>query len=354
MIFLVCLFLLNGCSFNEELVPEESPAVSVLAVFPEERDIPVYLEAIASLRASISAEIRPRINGTIDEIFVAEGQWVKTGDPLFKIEAASYEIKVKESLAKLQMDAATLKAAEKKRERYRSLADKDLVSQAEWDELEAAVEKAKAVVIADEASVQTASLDLSFCTLNACIDGYVGRLDVHPGLVVTSSQAAPLATIAKLDPLLVEFMISDKEYALVSPDKKEVEIICLHSLQCLEKGHITFVDNHYDSQSGLILIRGKVPNERNELRPGQSVKVRLQIDTVNNAFLIPQKAVKYNQEGPYVYVVDAANIVRRQKIQVGAIQESQIVVQEGLIASEQVITDGHMRIYPGSKVEIKE
>lgn len=348
------LLLLTACSTGQDQVPGEQAAIPVLATQPQIKDVPVYIEAVGILRASVNMEVRPQVSGTITEVLVNEGDWVKPGMPLFKIDAATYEIKLQEALAKLEMDKAALSAAQRKLERFRSLADKDLISQSDWDELETSAEKASATVEADKASVNAARLDLSYCTLTSCVEGRLGRLDVHHGLLVSTGQAAPLASIAKMDPLVIEFSLTEKESALLAGGRSEIEILSIAAPEKIGSGEITFLDNHYDSRSGLLMVRGKVPNAGAALRPGQSVRVRIPVNVIAEAKLIPQKAVKYNQEGPYLYVVGDGNVVVMRKVHLGPIQDKDVIVLEGLAPDEHVITDGHMRIYPGSKVEVKE
>lgn len=350
----LALFLLSACGSNPGTVREEAAAIPVLATEAIVKDVPVFVEAVGVLRASVTAEVRPRVSGTIAEVLVAEGDWVKADAPLLKIDSASYAIKFQESMAKLSMDTAALKSAERKLGRFKTLAEKDLISQADWDELETAVEKAAAVVEADQAGVGTAALDVDGCTLKSCIEGRVGRLNVHPGLLVSSGQAASLMTVVKMNPLFAEFMLTEKEMKQLSSDRNRIELVSIHGEGNLGVGTITFFDNSYDEKTGLILVRALVENAENALRPGQIVKVRVLTSTIAGATLVPQKAVKYNQEGPYIYVVGSDSGVEMRKVDLGMALGDLVILSAGLGPHEKVITDGHMRLYPGSKVEVKE
>lgn len=353
LILLACLGL-TACGSKEEFAHKEPPPVPVLAVVPAVKDVPVYLESIGNLQPSVFMQVLPQVNGTLKEVFITEGQWVQQGTPLFKIDTKPYAIKVQEAGAQLALDRASLASAQKKLERYKSLAQKDLLAQTEWDELETQVEKAQATVQADEARLSTAQLDLDRCTILSPIEGRVGKLDAHPGLLVSSSQSKPLVTVSKMDPLLTEFTVTEKEFPNIPLEKLEIELQPLCSKACPPaKGTVTFFDNHFDDKSGLLLVRAKVPNPQHALRPGQSVRVRLPIGVTKNAKLIPQKAVKYSQQGPYVYIVQADKTVGFRQVITGDTIGDQVIVLEGLDASEPVITDGHLRLSPGVKVEIK-
>lgn len=348
------LLFLASCSSSQDKEMKQASAIPVLAAEPIISNVPIFVTAVGTLRPSVSVDVRPQVSGNISEVLVTEGEWVATGSSLFKIDSSPYTIKVQEAAAKLEMDRAMLQAAQKKLERCRPLAEKDLISKSEWEELETAVEKASAAVQVDLASFDSARLDLGYCTLSSCVEGRVGKLDVHPGMLVSNAQATPLVTVVKMDPLLVEFTLTERDAGLLHPEQMKIEILSLHSSDVIADGNITFIDNHYDSKSGLILIRGKVANPKAVLRPGQNVRVRIAVSIIDQAKIIPQKAVKYNQEGPYIYVVGAESIVQLRKISLGLTQGQSVIVQEGLSAHEKVITDGHMRIYPGSKVEVKE
>lgn len=346
--------LLTACNTESEKISEAPVAIPVLATVAEIRDIPVYIEAVGTLHASVAAEVRPQVSGTISEVLVSEGDWVDVNTPLIRIDPSTYEVRVQESSAKLDMDNAVLSSALRKLERFRTLADKDLISKAEWDELETAAEKANATIKADEASLRAAEIDLERCHLRACVAGRLGRMHAHPGQLVSNAQTIPLALIAKMDTLLVDFTLTEKDAQQLPGGQPQMELGCIHSNDCLGVGRVTFIDNHYDPKTGLILVRGTVDNTQMKLRPGQSVRVRLPVRRIAEAKLIPQKAIKYNHEGPYIYVVNPAGIVTRRKVTLGMTQGAQVIVTEGLQPNEQVITDGHMRIYPGSQVEVKE
>lgn len=353
LIFLSAILLLASCSTQQEAPKVETPAVPVLTTLPTVKNVPVYVEAIGTLHPSVFMEIRPQVSGKIAEVLVSEGDWVDTDKPLFRIDPVPYQIKVKEAEAQLAMDKSTLQAALKKLDRFKNLAHKDLIAQTEWDELETQTEKAKAALELDEANVQTAQLDLDRCTLTSPIKGRVGKLDVHPGILVGAGQALPLVTISKLDPLIVEFNVTEKEFPKLLQEMLEFELQSLSCVNTCRSGKITFLDNHFDSKTGQILVRGTVDNHEHSLRPGQSIKVRVPVSVRSNVMLIPQKAVRYNQQGPYVYIVQPDQTVGFRQILLGTEVGGDVIVTEGIDAAENVITDGHLRLSPGLKVEIK-
>lgn len=346
--------ILAGCDWAKEAPAAEStPAIPVIATKPTMQDLTVYVDSIGTLLPSIFMEIRPQTNGTLSKVLVTEGQYVEEGTPLFLIDTKPYEIKVQEAQAQLAMDRAILDAAQKKLARFKQLAQKDLISQTEWDELEAEADRSKAKIDLDIASLESAKLDLEHCTLKSPVQGRIGRLDAHPGLLVAAGQADPLVTICKMDPLIIEFTVTEKEYPKIPQTLLPVEIQSLCNSGTCNQGTVTFLDNHFQTDTGLLLVRGTVPNPGHTMRPGQSVQVRVPVTIISNAQLIPQKSVRYNQEGPYVYVVKADMTVEQRQITVGEERGTDLIVLKGLDPSETIILDGHLRLSPGTKVEIK-
>lgn len=354
LIILISLNLFSfGCTSKEETLHEERSLVPVSITSPQAKDITLYLESIGTLHPSVFMEIRSQTDGTLEEVLVKEGDWVEKGTPLFKIDPKLYRIKVQEAEAQLAMDLAELKRVQKKLERYRDLAKKDLMSQTEWDDLEAEKEKSEALVNLDQARLDSAKHDLDNCTLRAPALGRVGKLDAHPGQLVRSGQITPLGSLSTMDPLIVEFTMTEKEFPKIMKDSLQIELKPLFSSDPPKLGTVTFLDNHFDSKTGLLLIRGRVKNSDYSLKPGQSVRVRIPVTFIKNAKLIPEKTIRYNNQGPYVYVVKSDMTVEIRQITLGSEQGADQIVEEGLDPSETIILEGHLRLQPGLKVEIK-
>ncbi len=353
--FLLAL-MLTGCEPISQAPSIQMPAVAVVVANSQMKDINIYLEKIGLLHASVSMELRPLLSGTLTDVFVNEGQQVKINEPLFKIDSRLYESKIHELEAQKAIDFAQLQLLQKKLARFKSLAAKDLVAQTEWDELEEQVEVGEASLKLDQARLNMAKVDLENCTVRSPVEGQVGKLDVYPGNVVNGSQSL-LGTIAKLDPLIIEFNITEKEFYEISNEisKRSIQIEITpfeESNHIFKTGIVTFLDHHFDQKSGLLLVRGSVSNADHSLHPGQSVKVRVLTKTKCNALLVPQKAIKYNQQGPYVYVVKPDMTVAMHSLVLGDEYENDQIILEGISSSDVVVTEGHLRLWPGIKVKI--
>lgn len=345
--------LLSGCGSQQETAAITAPAVPVIAVKPVVKDVTTYFESIGTLLPSVLLEVRPQIEGTLMEVLTSEGQWVVPGTILFKIDPKPYAIKVQEAEAQVAIDKANLQAAHKKLARIKPLAQKDLVAQTEWDDLEAEVERFKGALALNEARLNGAKLDLENCILRSPATGRIGKIDVHPGSLITKGQGKSLVTISQMNPLIVEFTLTEKEFPKLSKETDRIEIKALCGSEPCKTGNITFLDNHFDPKTGLLLVRGQLQNGDYLLRPGQSVQVRVPVGLKSNAMLIPQKAIRYNPQGPYIYIVQPDMTAAMRQIILGDEQGNEQIVLEGLDPSDLLVVDGHLRLSPGIKVEVK-
>lgn len=338
-------------------------AVPVNASPPSIRDIVVYLETIGTLHPSLIVEVRPQVQGVLTQILVAEGARVDPGTPLFQIDAARYEMRVREMEAQLLMDQASLEALQKKYSRFRELSKSGLFAPTEWEDLEAESAKAKAAVALDRARLESAQLDVACCTLRSPIAGTVGRLDLglHPGNLIDAARSEPLATIVQIDSLLVECKITEKEAFIHSKTASQNEMglkkngllqaapLCFPA--GMQNGKITFIDTQFDSKSGTLVVHGELNNPDHALKPGQIVRLRIPLEIKPNMLLVPQGAIRYNAEGPYVYVVLPDETAALRQLVLGSEEGREQVVLEGVASTDLVVWAGHARLAPGTRVK---
>lgn len=348
---LIVLLMCVGCQSSAVPVATAS-AIPVKVIEVAVKDIVSHLEVLGTLEAALIFEVRPQVAGLIEEIYIEEGAWVQKGQPLFKLDSRSYINQLHQAEAQLAVDMVAFKLASQKVERQRRLAAKDLISQIEWESTQAAADAAEAQLKLDRARVAAAELDVENCTLKAVSAGRVGKLHVYPGALVTAAQSQPLVIISAMHPLMVEFAVSEKELAQLD---KKIDIV-LQSLCMLSSpvsGKICFIDNAFDDKSGQIAIRAEVPNEGLCLRPGQSVRVQIATKIRPQKMVIPQKAVKYDAAGPYVYIVDADQKAELRYLVLGEEDQDEVIVEEGVNVGDKVVTTGHLRLFATAKVEIK-
>lgn len=349
--------LLTACSSQQQSEKFIPPVVPIHAVEVRYEDVPLHFESLGTLKPAATVEIRPQVSGVLQAVHFSEGQFVKKGSILFSVETKSYLIRLQENEAQLAQNKTAYDLAQKKLDRYRSLSNKELIPQQEWDELHSQVAKNAAQIQADEAKIAAAKLDLERCEIAAPISGRIGKMAIHPGNLISASQTTPLAILSNIEILTVEFTLTEREYQQLSSEHRRgsypIEVCSLTCKDANTKGALTFLDNAFDPQTGLLALQGKIMNDQHNFLPGQHVRVRIPILVTRNAKVIPQKAVKINQQGPYVYVVKEDNTVEIRHVETGDEIADNVVVLEGLAAKELVVTEGHLRLSPGLKVEIK-
>ena len=352
-IFCLFIFLLVGCNTRKEEIPPESRSVPVTVVHPSVQEVSFHIETIGSLQPKANAEIFPLTDGYITEIHVKEGQHVKKGQSLFSLDQAIHKIHVQEAQAQLDIEQATFQGLQKKMDRYRSLAQKDLISKTEWDELETQVEKARCSIELHTATLQKAKIELDQCTIKSPLDGRVGKIPPSVGVFV-KNMTTTLTNITQIDSLIVECSLTEKEFYEMPKDVQHILVTPLSSSGTTRTGIITFFDTSFETSWGVLLVKGLIENTEGDTRllPGQIVLVRIPTRTDPSVVLIPQKAIRYNQQGPYVYTVTPELTAAICQIVLGEERGTDRIVQKGLSPEDTIIIDGHLRLSAGCKVSV--
>ncbi len=348
-----CLFpLLGGCGHKKS--PPPPPPRSVTTVRVEQRDVPLYIEAIGKCTALRVVSIQPQVSGQLMEVHFTQGQEVRKDSPLFTIDPRPYKASLDKAEANLANDRAQLQLKEAQLRRSRDLVSGDYISPQDIESLEAAVASAKAQVQADLASVDTARINLDFCSIRAPVDGRTGILLVDIGNIVSPAASNSLVSLQTLDPIYVDFVIVEKDlpavqkYAAVAPLKVEISLVEDAAFQRI--GELFVVDNAVTKGTGTVKLRALLQNRDRALWPEQFVNVRLILDTIKGALLVPSEAIKTGQNGPFIFVVKADSSVDLRRVKVGQSQGEQTVVLHGVRADERVVVTGQMMLSPGTKV----
>ena len=207
---LLMSFVLIGCTSTNPPPPQEDPRIPVIALRPEISDIPIYVESIGTTKTFANVDIRPQVEGMVKEVLVAEGEWIQKGTSLIKFASDQYQVKVAEAKAQIAIDEASLLSAQKKLERFKNLAQKDLIAQTEWEEMETEATKAQATLDMDTAKLAEVELGLQHCTLVSPCQGRVGSVKAYIGLWISKGQTKSLLSVSQIDPLIVEFYLPNK------------------------------------------------------------------------------------------------------------------------------------------------
>jgi membrane fusion protein, multidrug efflux system len=350
----ISVFMLAACSGNADNshVSTSAPVTVSVAI---KKDVPVILKAIGTVEPHNTVSVRARVAGEITRIAFKEGQDVSQGDLLFTMDPRPYQAALEGALADLDRDNARLKSAKEDVRRFAELVKKDYVTSQAYDQTIANADALKATVAADQAAVQSARVNLDYCTVRAPITGRTGNLLVKLGNVIKADDQ-PVITINQIMPINVSFSVPEeylgdiRRYAADGtldveagfPDQREPNF----------RGELSFINNTVDGSTGTILLKATFPNSDKTLWPGQFVNVTLRLVASRSAVVVPSQAVQRGQQGEYVFVVKADMSVESRTVQLGQRLGGETVVRKGLEAGERVVTDGQLRLFPGAKVAL--
>ncbi len=352
--------LLGGCE-KPEVPHPPTPEVSVLTVEP--KDAPVTFEFVGSTASSQQVEVRARVNGFLDHRLYTEGAIVKQGQVMFQMDRKPFEAQLNAAEAALDEQKARLWTAQSNLNRVKPLAKANAVSKKDLDDAQGQVNAAAAAVEMAKADVETAKLNLGYTSIHAPVTGASSFARIQDGAYV-NEQSGPLTYVSQLDPIWVDFSISEDEMLRYRQEQKSgqlrtpeatalsVKLVLADGSVYPETGRMFFRDANYSTETGTFLVRATFSNPDAELRPGQFVRVRIKGATRPNAVLIPQKAVLQGAQGFFVWVVDSEGKAQVRTIEVGNWQGDNWFISKGLAKGDRVITDGIVRLAKGTPVRI--
>lgn len=330
-------------------------AVPVTVGTVVQKTVPVELQAIGNVEAYSTVAVKSQVEGQLERVYFREGQDVKRGDLLFTIDSRPFVGALQQAEANLARNTAQAKLAHVQADRNKKLLDQGIVSADQFDQIQTSAEAQDAAVRADKAAVQNANVQLGYCTIRSPIDGRTGSLIVHEGNVVKANDVA-LVVINQISPIYVDFSVPEKYLSEIkrhmASGALRVRVSSPGDEAHPQEGVLTFVDNAVDTATGTIRLKGTFGNQDRRLWPGQFVNVSLRLAAQANALVVPSQAVQTGQKGQYVFVIKSDTAEERPVV-VGRSLDGETVIERGVQAGEQVVTDGQLRLVPGAKVEIK-
>jgi membrane fusion protein, multidrug efflux system len=331
-------------------------AVPVLVAQAKIADVPLYLEGVGTAKASNTVTVRAQVDGRILSINFKEGQEVKRGDVLAKIEPATYQAQLEQATAKKALDEAQLANARRDLDRYASLGG-NIVPQKTIDTQRALVDQLAAQIKVDDAAIANAKAYLDYTTILAPIDGRIGIRLVDEGNLVRGSDAAQgIVVITQLKPISVVFTLPQQQLAQVNKAQAEgalsVEALDSDGKSTLDRGTLQVVDNQVDQSTGTVKMKAEFPNANQQLWPGQFANVRLHIDTLEQVVVVPTPAVQRGPNGAFSYVVGEDDRVSLRPITITHQTETQAVIGSGITSADRVVTTGFGRLKDGARVTI--
>jgi membrane fusion protein, multidrug efflux system len=359
--------------------------VPVVVAKVGQKDVPIELTVVGNVEAYSTITVIPQVGGQLTNVYFQEGDYVKKGDKLFTIDQRPLAAQLAQAQANMARDTALLNQsqanlardtaseayARAEAGRYAKLFDDKIVSREQVDQYKtnadtlvqslmadrAAIESAKAQIASDEAAIDNAKVQLSYTTIPSPIDGRTGNLMFKLGNVVSANQTN-LITITQVEPIYVTFAVPEATLSDVkrymAQSKLPVSALTQDGPKDPEHGVLTFIDNNVDMTTGTIKLKGTFPNTNRRLWPGQYVNVVLRLTTRPHALVVPNQAVQSGQDGSFVYVVKPDRTVMVAKVTTGPRVDQDLVVESGLQEGDTVVTEGQLRLAPGSRVQARD
>ena len=348
--------LVTACSHKPEGKPAAPARVPVTASVVVQKDVPIQVQTIGNVEAYSTVTVKTRVEGELSSVCFKEGQEVKKGALLFIIDPRPFKSSLNQFEANLTRDKALLKKAETDTLRYEELFKKGVVSKQEYDQYQTSFEALGATVKADEAAVINAKLQLGYCSIHSPINGRIGKLMVNQGNMVKANDTM-LVTINQTKPIYVRFALPEQELSAIRKYMNQrnlrIEAIVPKNEANPAVGELTFLNNEVDVSTGTILLKAIFANEEELLWPKQFVTVAITYTTQHDAVVVPSQAIQTGQEGKYVYVIKPDLTVESRPVATGNTINQETIVTSGLRSGEKVVTEGQLRLVPGSTVEIK-
>ena len=321
-----------------------------------QKTIPIQLNAIGTVQAISTVAVRSQVEGTLTGVHFKEGQEVRRGALLFTIDPRPFQAELRRAEAALARDKVQVENARRDLRRNEELFKAGLLARGQFDQIRTNAEALEATFRADEAAVENAKLQLGYTRIRSPLNGRTGNLNVNQGNLVRANDTVPLVAINQIHPIYVSFSVPQQDlseiqkYAQAGPLRVEAA----PPNGAASQGTLTFLNNAVDPTTGTIQLKGTFPNDDRALWPGQFVHVTLTLTEQPNAIVIPSQAVQAGQKGSYVFVVKEDSTVESVPVAVARTVGQEAVIEKGLAPGQQVVTDGQLRLRPGTRVEIKE
>jgi membrane fusion protein, multidrug efflux system len=333
------------------------PAVPVTAVEAAQRDVPIYYHALGTVMAYNTISIRAQVTGQIVSVDFVQGQDVRKGDVLARIDPAPFKAAFDQNVAKKGEDEAQLVSAQKDLARYKTLVLKNFETQQNVDQQQAKVDQLRSSIDADQAAIEAAQTQLDFATITAPIDGVVGFRQVDVGNIIHTTDSSPLTVLTQIKPCYAIFTLPQLDLGPVREAMLQGTVPVLafdqNDQQQLAQGKLLLINNQIDQATSTIQLKAEFANEDERLWPGEFVRIRILITTDKNAVTVPPAAVQRGPDGFYVWVIKPDNTAEQRPIDAQLVSEDTAIAAKGLKAGERVVLTGQSRLDVGTRIEIR-
>lgn len=365
-IVVACLLLIAGAAVvafryapgSRAAMPKAVLAVPVNVARVVLKTVPVRLRAIGNVEAFTTVAVKARIDGQIVAVHFKEGDEVHKGDTLFEIDRRPLQAQLQQAQANLLKDRALLDHANEQDKRYKDLLEKKFVSPDAYAQIRTNSETAAAQVAADQAAIESARLQLDYCTIRSPITGYAGKIQIQEGNLVKANDTFSLVVINQVVPINASFSVPEQSLSAVRKYQADGELQVTAQVPnsgfAPVPGKLSFIDNTTDATTGTIKLKAQFPNTDKALWPGQFVDVVLTLTHQDNAIVVPPTAIQNGPNGQYVFIVKPDGTVDMRDVKVARSEGDFAVIASGVKPGDTVVTVGQLRLAPGTKVAIAD
>jgi multidrug efflux system membrane fusion protein len=356
MTALVALSLLLSACTTRTAETAPNLAVPVTVAKAEQKTVPINLTAIGTAEAFSTVSIKSQVNAILEQVHFKQGDFVKKGDLLFTLDARPFQSSLAQAQANLARDKAQEELNQVQATRYEKLFAAGVAPREQYDQMRANADAQQALVHADEAAVESAKLQLQYCTIYSPVDGRTGALQVYPGNLVKENDVPVLVVINEISPIFVDFAVPEQYLGVVKKymtgGRLQIQSTP-YGDTVPETGYLTFVDNNVDNTTGTIKLKGTFPNGDHRLWPGQFSTVSLRLAEEEKATVVPSQAVQTGASGDFIFVVKSDSTAESRPVKVARQIDGETVISSGVAPGDTVVTDGQLRLIPGIKVQVK-
>jgi len=332
------------------------PDIPVSVATVAQQTVPVRIQAIGNVEPYSSVALKARVDGQIVAVNFKEGQRVRKGAALFKIDPRPFEATLRQTEANLMRDTAQMEQTRSQERRYQELLQKNFVSKEAYAQIRTSADTAAAVALASKAAVDNARLQLEYCTIRSPLDGFVGKVMLQMGKMVKANDTNPLVVINQVQPIYVNFAVPEQRLSAIrehmAKGQLRAEALPPDSDKTAAIGTLSFVDNAVDSTTGTIKLKAAFPNKDSTLWPGMFVNISLKLHEQKDALVVPSQSVQTGPKGQYAYVVKPDMSIELRIVELDRVEGDNAIVASGLQAGETVVVKGQLRLAPGSRVMI--
>jgi membrane fusion protein, multidrug efflux system len=358
-VMFVAALLPIGCSNIKSQTAAASgrPPAPVVVATSEQRDVPIQVNAIGNVEAYQTVQIRSQVNGQIDQILFKEGQDVRQGQLLVRLDKRPFQADLDKAIGQQKRDEAQAENSRLQADRYSALEKQGVVSREQADQVRTQAKADASVVEADKAAVEAARVQFQYTDIYSPLDARTGNLMMNRGNLIKANDTPYLVQLNQISPIYVTFTVPEsvlgevREYSL----SRKLTVFAYPKEEHGKpaEGYLSFIDNGVDTSTGTVKLKATFENRDRRLWPGEFVDTVLQLSVRKNAIVVPTKAVQTGQQGEYVYVVTAQDTAESRPVKTAGTYQDLTVVSTGLKAGERVIVGGHLRVAPNAKVVVQ-